>query len=117
MKQVADITPGALARRALVGLLITSLAACDSGSSSSSSGSGPAPGLTPVDVDFALRRDLHLGMVQSQVADMHGKFKFDGAPWPAQVRPAAGEIDDGGQGRDMEGKTCKLTLDTSCAPI
>ena len=25
--------------------------------------------------------------------DMHGKFKFDGAPWPAQVRPAAGEVD------------------------
>lgn len=42
------------------------------------------------------------------VADMHGKFKFDGAPWPAQVRPAAGEIDDGGQGRDVEGERCQF---------
>jgi hypothetical protein len=25
--------------------------------------------------------------------DMHGKLKFDGAQWPAQVRPAAGEVD------------------------
>mmetsp|Transcript_40988 Transcript_40988/g.87315 ORF Transcript_40988/g.87315 Transcript_40988/m.87315 type:complete len:652 (+) Transcript_40988:363-2318(+) len=29
------------------------------------------------------------------VAEMHGKYKFEGAPWPAQVRPAAGEIDEG----------------------
>jgi len=30
-----------------------------------------------------------------RVADeMHGKFKFEGAPWPAQVRPAAGEVDE-----------------------
>jgi len=29
------------------------------------------------------------------VAEMHGKYKFEGAPWPAQVRPAAGEVDEG----------------------
>jgi len=33
------------------------------------------------------------------VAEMHGKYKFDGAPWPAQVRPAAGEIEEGGGSR------------------
>lgn len=26
--------------------------------------------------------------------EMHGKFKFEGAPWPAQVRPAAGEVEE-----------------------
>lgn len=31
------------------------------------------------------------------VGEMHGKFKFDGAPWPAQIRPAAGEV---GEGKD-----------------
>ena len=30
------------------------------------------------------------------VAEMHGKYKFEGGSWPAQVRPAAGEIDDAG---------------------
>ena len=39
---------------------------------------------------------------------MHGKYKFDGNTWPAQVRPAAGEIDDaegGASGRqDAEGE-------------
>ena len=34
------------------------------------------------------------------VADMHGRYKFDGAPWPAQVRPAAGEIDGDGDNND-----------------
>jgi hypothetical protein len=28
------------------------------------------------------------------VDEMHGKFTFEGASWPAQVRPAQGEIDD-----------------------
>mmetsp|Transcript_16477 Transcript_16477/g.39445 ORF Transcript_16477/g.39445 Transcript_16477/m.39445 type:complete len:661 (+) Transcript_16477:383-2365(+) len=28
------------------------------------------------------------------VGEMHGKYKFEGAPWPAQVRPAAGEVDE-----------------------
>jgi len=34
------------------------------------------------------------------VADVHGRYKFDGAPWPAQVRPAAGEIDGDAEGGD-----------------
>lgn len=38
------------------------------------------------------------------VSDMHGKYKFDGAPWPAQVRPAAGEIDEGISRGELEGK-------------
>lgn len=39
------------------------------------------------------------------VAEMHGKYKFEGAPWPAQVRPAAGEIDEGsGRGDDDTSK-------------
>mmetsp|Transcript_1567 Transcript_1567/g.3561 ORF Transcript_1567/g.3561 Transcript_1567/m.3561 type:complete len:649 (-) Transcript_1567:232-2178(-) len=37
------------------------------------------------------------------VAEMHGKYKFDGASWPAQVRPAAGEIDE--SGNDSKGDT------------
>ncbi len=28
------------------------------------------------------------------VDEMHGKYTFEGASWPAQVRPAQGEIDD-----------------------
>lgn len=28
------------------------------------------------------------------VTEMHGKYKFDGAPWPAQIRPAAGEVEE-----------------------
>ena len=28
------------------------------------------------------------------VNEMHGKYTFEGATWPAQVRPAQGEIDD-----------------------
>jgi len=43
------------------------------------------------------------------VADMHGRYKFDGAPWPAQVRPAAGEIDGDGENNDgFEGEGTKL---------
>ena len=40
------------------------------------------------------------------VSEMHGKFKFEGAPWPAQVRPAAGEVDagDSNRGGDVDGK-------------
>jgi hypothetical protein len=38
------------------------------------------------------------------VNELHGRFKFEGAPWPAQVRPAAGEIDVGNKGIDVEGK-------------
>jgi len=41
------------------------------------------------------------------VSDMHGKYKFDGAPWPAQVRPAAGEIDEGISRGELE-DTSKL---------
>jgi len=40
------------------------------------------------------------------VSEMHGRYKFDGAPWPAQVRPAAGEVDDSygrGGGSDSQG--------------
>ena len=32
------------------------------------------------------------------VEEMHGKFTFEGASWPAQVRPAQGEIDDDSKG-------------------
>lgn len=39
------------------------------------------------------------------VSEMHGKYKFEGAPWPAQVRPAAGEIDvSPNRGGDVDGK-------------
>jgi len=39
------------------------------------------------------------------VADMHGKYKFEGAPWPAQVRPAAGEIDESAnRGGEFDGE-------------
>ena len=40
------------------------------------------------------------------VSEMHGAFKFEGAPWPAQVRPAAGEVDAGesNRGGDVDGK-------------
>lgn len=38
------------------------------------------------------------------VGDMHGKFKFEGAPWPAQIRPAAGEIDESSNKEDLDGK-------------
>jgi len=41
------------------------------------------------------------------VNEMHGKYKFDGAPWPAQVRPAAGEVDEGGNRGDLD-DTSKL---------
>jgi hypothetical protein len=42
------------------------------------------------------------------VSEMHGKFKFEGAPWPAQVRPAAGEIDSGARGSEGDGKKTNL---------
>ena len=35
------------------------------------------------------------------VDEMHGKYTFDGASWPAQVRPAQGEIDDETDGKLM----------------
>lgn len=38
------------------------------------------------------------------VSEMHGKFKFEGAPWPAQVRPAAGEVDEGSGRGELDGK-------------
>jgi len=41
------------------------------------------------------------------VSEMHGKYKFDGAPWPAQVRPAAGEVDEGSNRGDLD-DTSKL---------
>jgi len=41
------------------------------------------------------------------VTEMHGKFKFEGAPWPAQVRPAAGEVDEGANRGDLD-DTSKL---------
>lgn len=41
------------------------------------------------------------------VSEMHGKYKFDGAPWPAQVRPAAGEVDEGTNRGDLD-DTSKL---------
>lgn len=51
------------------------------------------------------------------VSEMHGKYKFDGAPWPAQVRPAAGEVDEGTNRGDLDGKslghacvTCHVSL-------
>lgn len=43
------------------------------------------------------------------VSEMHGKFKFEGAPWPAQVRPAAGEIDSGARGGEDGKKTLVLS--------
>jgi hypothetical protein len=42
------------------------------------------------------------------VSEMHGKFKFEGAPWPAQVRPAAGEIDSCARGGEGDGKKTNL---------
>ena len=38
------------------------------------------------------------------VHDMHGKYTFDGAPWPAQVRPAAGEVEEGADKEEFDGK-------------
>jgi hypothetical protein len=35
--------------------------------------------------------------------EMHGKYTFDGAPWPAQVRPAAGEIEEGADKEEFDG--------------
>ena len=42
------------------------------------------------------------------VSELHGKFKFEGAPWPAQVRPAAGEIDSSARGGEGDGKKTNL---------
>ena len=38
------------------------------------------------------------------VNEMHGKYTFDGAPWPAQVRPAAGEVEEVDDKEDFYGK-------------
>lgn len=38
------------------------------------------------------------------VNEMHGKYTFDGAPWPAQVRPAAGEVEEGDDKEEFDGK-------------
>uniref|UniRef100_A0A7S2M0M6 RRM domain-containing protein n=1 Tax=Skeletonema marinoi TaxID=267567 RepID=A0A7S2M0M6_9STRA len=35
------------------------------------------------------------------VDEMHGKYTFEGASWPAQVRPAQGEIDDDSRSDDV----------------
>jgi len=38
------------------------------------------------------------------VSDMHGKYRFEGAAWPAQVRPAQGEVEgDDGDEEEEEG--------------
>ena len=46
------------------------------------------------------------------VTEMHGKFKFEGATWPAQVRPAAGEIDEAQAGGDSRGEADGMTENT-----
>lgn len=38
------------------------------------------------------------------VNEMHGKYTFDGAPWPAQVRPAAGEVEEVPDKDEFDGK-------------
>ena len=38
------------------------------------------------------------------VNEMHSKYTFDGAPWPAQVRPAAGEVEEGPDKDEFDGK-------------
>lgn len=38
------------------------------------------------------------------VSDMHGKYRFEGAAWPAQVRPAQGQVEgDDGDDEEEEG--------------
>jgi len=49
------------------------------------------------------------------VAEMHGKYKFEGAPWPAQVRPAAGEIDESSGKVDLDGKSFSLSVCILCS--
>eukprot|EP00956_Cyclotella_meneghiniana_P020052 scaffold34948_cov74-Cyclotella_meneghiniana.AAC.6 len=42
------------------------------------------------------------------VSDMHGKYRFEGAAWPAQVRPAQGEVegDDGDEEEEEADQLC-----------
>ncbi|EED95475.1 ribonuceoprotein, partial [Thalassiosira pseudonana CCMP1335] len=42
------------------------------------------------------------------VNEMHGKYRFEGAMWPAQVRPAQGEIEEGDDERDEGDEMAKL---------
>lgn len=65
-------------------------------------------------VDMTVIRDRRSGMhrgcafvtyergedAMKVVEEMHGKYRFEGAAWPAQIRPAQGEVEGDGDDRE-----------------